>query len=58
MNSEKIKELLDKTNIKPTDEIEILEYIRSLEEQLEEIEADSWEEYIEQEDINELWGNL
>lgn len=58
MNSEKIKELLDKTNIKPTDEIEILEYIRSLEEQLEEIKTESWEEYIEQEDINELWGNL
>lgn len=58
MNSEKIKELLDKTNIKPTDEIEVLEYIRSLEEKIKEIEAESWDEYIEQEDINELWGNL
>lgn len=58
MNSEKIKELLDKTNIKPTDEIEVLEYIRSLEEQLEEIDREKIEEYIEQEDINELWGNL
>lgn len=58
MNSEKIKELLDKTNIKPTDEIEVLEYIRSLEEQLEEIDREKIEEYIEQEDMNELWGNL
>ena len=41
MNKEKVKEILDKTNISVPDEIEIYEYVANLEEENKKIKLEN-----------------